>query len=258
VSWRRAARALRGRRGFSLPELLVSCGVLGLVMAGVAGMLATGRQVSVEGDNRAQAQQAARAAMILEEDLRLAGYGFPSAQQKILAASPISITFWADLVNASTRITATANAGDTILSVASGAGFTSGDVVYLMNSDQFWTVSVSSASATTLVVPSPGVPAALPQGVQVGRPKQIRYVWDGVSTVFKDAGTGLGLQPLATGVTAFQLTYFDTNDVVIPVAGLGASLGIIRRVMVTLTAQSAGTDEVRSFTLTSSVRPRNL
>jgi prepilin-type N-terminal cleavage/methylation domain-containing protein len=246
------------RRGFSLPELLVSCGVLGLVMAGVAGVLATGRQISMEGDNRAQAQQTARAAMIVEEELRLAGYGFPAAQPKILAASPTGITFWADLTNASTRITANANAGDTLLNVASGTGFTAGDVIYLMNTDQFWAVTVSSASATTIVVPNPGVPVALPQGVQVGRPKQIRYLWDGVNTVFKDAGTGLGFQPLATGVTGFQLTYFDTNDVAIPPGSLPASLGIIRRVVVTLTAQSAGTDEVRSFTLTSSVRPRNL
>lgn len=257
MSWRRAARAVRNGRGFSLPELLVSCGVLGLVMAGVAGVLATGRQVSVEGDNRAQAQQTARAAMIIEEELRLAGYGFPAAQQKILAASPTGITFWADLVNASTRITATANAGDTILNVANGTGFASGDVVYLMNTDQFWAVNVSSASTTTIVI-NPGVSAALPQGIQVGRPKQIRYLWDGINTVFKDAGTGLGFQPLATRVTGFQLTYFDTNDVAIPVASLGVSLNLIRRVVVTLTAQSAGTDEARSFTLTSSVRPRNL
>ncbi|HEV8532941.1 MAG TPA: prepilin-type N-terminal cleavage/methylation domain-containing protein [Methylomirabilota bacterium] len=246
------------RRGFSLPELLVSCGVLGLVMAGVAGVLSTGGQVSVEGDNRAQAQQTARAAMIVEEELRLAGYGFPTAQPKILAASPTGITFWADLTNASTRITANANAGDTLLNVASGAGFTAGDVIYLMNTDQFWTVTVSSASATTILIPTPGIPVALPQGVQVGRPKQIRYQWDGISTLFKDTSTGLGFQPLATGVTGFQLTYFDTNDVAIPVASLAASLGIIRRVVITLTAQSAGTDEVRSFTLTSSVRPRNL
>jgi type II secretory pathway pseudopilin PulG len=258
LSWRRAARAVRNGRGFSLPELLVSCGVLGLVMAGVAGVLATGRQVSVEGDNRAQAQQTARAAMTVEEELRLAGYGFPAALPKILAASPTGITFWADLINASTRITVDASAGDTVLNVASGTGFAAGDLIYLMNSDQFWTISVSSASATTIVVPSPGVPVALPQGVQVGRPKQIRYLWDGINTVFKDAGTGLGFQPLATGVTGFQLTYFDTNDVAIPVASLGVSLDLIRRVVVTLTAQSAGTDEVHSFTLTSSVRPRNL
>src|SRR6266705_1964681 len=78
------------------------------------------------------------AAMLIEEELRLAGYGFPAAQQKILAASPTGITFWADLINASTRITANANAGDTILNVASGTGFTAGDVIYLMNTDQVW------------------------------------------------------------------------------------------------------------------------
>jgi hypothetical protein len=39
---------------------------------------------------------------------------------------------------------------------------------------------------------------------------------------------------------------------------LAGNLGNIRRLVVTLTAQSAGNQEQRSFSLTSSVRPRNL
>ena len=60
------------------------------------------------------------------------------------------------------------------------------------------------------------------------------------------------------GPQTWQEMMIGYFDVAIPVASLGASLNLIRRVVVTLTAQSAGTDEVRSFTLTSSVRPRNL
>ena len=92
----------------------------------------------------------------------------------------------------------------------------------------------------------------------MGRPKLVRFVWDSVNTIFKDAGLGAGLQPLATGVTACALTYFDANDVAIPPLGLAANLGNIRRMVVTLTAQSAGNQEQRTFSLTSSVRPRNL
>ena len=77
------ARVLDDRRGFSLTELLVSCSLLGMVMAAVGGVIATGTKISTDGDNRAQAQQAARAGMIMEEDLRLAGAGFPPSAVKI-------------------------------------------------------------------------------------------------------------------------------------------------------------------------------
>ena len=250
--------SLRDSRGFSLTELLVSCGVLGMVLAGVGGVLATGVQVHQDGDSRAQAQQAARAGMIMEEDLKLAGAGFPPAAVKITAATPTSVSFWADLTGASTTLTANANTGDTTLNVANASGFAAGDVIYLINTDQFSTVTVGSAAGTVITIAPPGVPVAFSQGVQVGRPKLIRFVWDSVNTIFKDAGLGAGLQPLATGVTACALTYFDVNDVAIPPLSLAANLGNIRRMVVTLTAQSAGNQEQRTFSLTSSVRPRNL
>jgi type II secretory pathway pseudopilin PulG len=258
-SVRRIGSVLQDRRGMSLTELVVSCGVLGMVMAAVGGVVATGGKISTDGDNRAQAQQAARAGMIMEEDLRRAGSGFPPSAIKITAATSTSVSFWADLSAASTTLTANANTSDTTLTVADASGFRGGDVIYLINTDQYSTVTVSSATGTTIVLASPGVPQPYTQGVQVGRPKLVRFVWDNVSTLLKDSGTGGGLQPLANGVTGFTLTYFDTNDVVIPAASLAANLGSIRRIMVTLTAQSvSGPLDARTFTLTTSVRPRNL
>ena len=232
----------------SLTELVVSCGVLGMVMAAIGGVVATSAKISTDGDNRAQAQQAARAGMIMEEDLRRAGSGFPPSAIKITAATSTSVSFWADLSAASTTLT-----------VADASGFRGGDVIYLINTDQYSTVTVSSATGTTIVLAPTGVPQPYTQGVQVGRPKLVRFVWDNVSTLLKDSGTGGGLQPLANGVTGFTLTYFDTSDVVIPAASLAANLGSIRRIMVTLTAQSvSGPLDARTFTLTTSVRPRNL
>jgi type II secretory pathway pseudopilin PulG len=249
---------LKNERGFSLTELLVSCGVLGMVLAAVGGVLATGNQVSQDGGNRAEAQQAARAGMIMEEDLRLIGAGFPPAAVKITAATPTSITFWADITGASTTLAANANINDTTLNVLNASGFTPGDVIYLINTDQFSTVTVGSAAGTVITINPPGVPVTYSQGVQVGRPKLIRFAWDNVNTLFKDSGMGGGLLPLATGVTGYTMTYFDGNDVVIPAGSLAGNLGNIRRIVVTLTAQSAATQEQRTFSLTSSVRPRNL
>jgi len=257
-SMNKLARVLHDRRGFSLTELLVSCGVLGMVMAAVGGVITTGAKISTDGDHRAQAQQAARAGMIMEEDLRLAGAGFPPGAVKITAATSTSVSFWADLTGASTRLTADANTNDTTLAVVDASGFMAGDVIYLINTDQFSTVTVSSVAGTTIVLASPGVPRTYAQGVQVGRPKLVRFAWDNAGTLLKDAGAGTGLQPLATGVTGLNLTYFDPNDVVIPPASLAGNLGNIRRIVVTLTAQSAGSVDSRTFNLTSSVRPRNL
>jgi type II secretory pathway pseudopilin PulG len=246
-------------RGFSLTELLVSCGILGMVLTAVGSVLATGSQLNQDGDSRARAQQAARAGMIMEEDLRLAGAGFPPAAIKITAATPTSINFWADITGASTTLTANANVNDTTLNVVNASGFTAGDTIYLINTDQFSTVTVGAAAGTVITINPPGVPVAYSQGVQVGRPKLIRFVWDNVDTIFKDAGMGAGLQPLATGVTVCAMTYFDVNDVVIPAVSLPANLGNIRRIVMTLTAQTAANQqEQRTFSLTSSVRPRNL
>lgn len=257
-SIKRLAQVLDDRRGFSLTELLVSCGVLGMVMAAVGGVITTGSKISTDGENRAQAQQAARAGMIMEEDLRLAGAGFPPAAVKITAATSTSVSFWADLIAASTTLTSDANSNDTTLTVADASGFTTGDVIYLINTDQFSTATVSSAAGTTITLTAPGVPRPYAQGVQVGRPKLVRFVWDNVGTLLKDSGNGAGLQPLANGVTGLDLTYFDANDVLIPAANLAGSLGNIRRIVVTMTARSAGSTDSRTFNLTSSVRPRNL
>ena len=128
----------------SLTELLVSCGVLGMVMAAVGGVVATSGKISTDGDNRAQAQQAARAGMMMEEDLRLAGSGFPPSVVKITEATSTSVAFWADLGGASTTLTANANTNDTSLTVANASGFTGGDVIYLINTDQYSTATVSS------------------------------------------------------------------------------------------------------------------
>jgi type II secretory pathway pseudopilin PulG len=248
----------KNERGFSLTELLVSCGVLGMVLAAVGGVLTTGTQISQDGNSRHEAQQAARAGMIMEEDLKLTGSGYPPALVKITAATPTSVSFWADITSASTTLTANANVNDTTLNVLSASGFAAGDVIYLINTDQFSTVTVSSAAGTVITLAGPGVPVAYSQGVQVGRPKLVRFVWDNVNTILKDAGAGAGLQPLAVGVTTCALTYFDANDVAILPANLPTNLGNIRRIVVTLTAQSTGNQEQRTFSLTSSVRPRNL
>ncbi len=268
-------RVRNDERGFTLTELLVTCAILGLVMAGLLNLYMTGNTVGQTSENRAEAQQGARAAMLLEEDLRTAGSGCPATgcptpppggnQLKIVAATQTSITFWADVTNASQRLTAQANAGATTVTVASTVGFVAGDTAILINGNAFQVFTVNGIAATTITLnaavacPAGAVcPPAYPVGALLGHPRQIIYSWDGVSTLSKDAGDGRGLQALATGIQAFQLTYFGTDDAAIPPANLAANLANIRRIAITMTAQSAAALDRGTFTLASSVRPRNL
>ena len=117
------------------------------------------------------------------------------------AATPTSVNFWGDLTGASTTLTANANVNDTTLNVVEASGFTAGDIIYLINTDQFSTVTVGSAAGTVITIGTPGVPVAYSQGVQVGRPSWSASLGQPPPNP-QGRREGAGLQPLATGVTA--------------------------------------------------------
>jgi len=255
----RTPRLARGReQGYSLVELLVVCAVLGLVMGGVLTLYMTGSTVALTGQNKTEAQQGARGTLLMEEDLRQAGYGFPAntiANPVFSAASATSVTFWADLTNTSTTLSAAAASGDSTLTVTTGAGFASPNVIYLINGGVWETATVASATATTITLTS-GLTNAYPPGAQVGLPRPITYSWDGVGTLSRNGGAGA--QAVVTGVTAFQVSYYDATETLIPAASLTANLANIRRVVISMTVQSAAAQNRSTFTLNAAVRPRNL
>lgn len=257
--------AIGDNRGYTLVELMLAIAVLGLASAAVLNLYRTGNTIALTGENKAEAQQGARGTLQMEEEIRMAGYGYPpaippppcAATGTFVAASATSVTFWADLTNSSTILTAPVNAGATTITVASGAGFAAGNTVYLINQGQSECLTVSSASATSVTVSAPGAVNAYPIGSQLTRPRRIVYAYAG-GTVSRDPGDGTGAQPAVTGVTAFQLTYLDATDTAIAPANLAANLLNIRRVVVSMTVQSASAMNRGTFTLNTSARPRNL
>ena len=268
------------QRGYSLTELLITIAILSLVLAAVLGVQMSSNTMFLRGENQAEAQQGARAAMLMEEDLRMAGYGCPDTgcptdlttlnysatgtRVKIAEGQGSSITFWADTLNASTMLTANVAAAATTLNVADASTIAVNDRIYLNNGGAWETLLVTATTGTapgTLTVGA--LTNAYPQAVPVGRPRKIIYsVANG--TLSKDAGDGTGLQTLATGVQNLTFAYFDTNDAPIALTGApakvpSASLPDVRRVRVSTTTQSTTSAAgPGTFTINTNVRPRNL
>ena len=259
----------RVERGFTLTELLITVAIMGLVMAAVLGVQMTSSTMFLRGENQAEAQQAARAALLMEEDLRMVRYGCPDlgcptpppagAQQAISAASTTSITFWADTLNASTTLSAAVAAGAVTLPVLDASGINVNDRIYLTDGATWETRVVTAKAGNTLTVAA--LTNAYPQGVQVGRPRQIVYTFNAATgTLTKDAGDGNGAQTLANGITSLTYSFYDAGDALITPANPVANPQNIRRILIQTTTRSAlaSGGGASTFQINTNVRPRNL
>lgn len=247
-------------RGLTLVEILIASSIFLVLLFGIYSVFESSRTTVAAGEGKADIQQNARVAMeLMGQDLRLVGYGFPTGAGAVTAATPTSMTFWADLTNASTILLNPVNPGDTTLTVQNASGIQRGDIIYLINGGQSEQVTVASViPGTTSVTASSGATAAYPAGAQVTRPKLITYSLN-AGTISKDDGEGGGLHPLAYDVQALQFRYFDGNDVEIVPGNLAADLANIRRISIAITMQSPpGLVTGQAYTLTSDVRVRNL
>ena len=274
-------------RGFTLIEILIALGIFLFVLFAVYTTFETSRSTYAAGEQKADIQQTARLAMeLMEHDLRLAGYGFPKSgpnctpnpPNAIVNADETRVTFRADLFNATTIISnVDVSPGNTTLNVEDGSVILADDIIYLNNGaecEQLTVQSVNTGGDPHTITATTGATTAYPWGTQVGRPLSVTYCvcavpddpgpepWvcevDG-TTLCKDDGDGAGLQPLVANIQSLQFRYFPADTAADSVGSETANPDEIRRIIVTLTAESPpGWWRPQVFTITSDVRPRNL
>jgi prepilin-type N-terminal cleavage/methylation domain-containing protein len=217
----------RDQRGFTLTELLVACALIGLVMAGLFGMLQSGQQSYLTGTNQVEAQQALRLALLrMTNEIRDAGYcptcgtGNPAiaAFSAITAQSASTFTVqndWNGTWDGSTGI------------------FTGGTVPHaVLNSD--------GTTTTT------------------NRGEQVTYTFNSGSGTLTRREIGVDAAPviIASGISSLTFTYLDTAGAVTSTAAniRAIAVNVVGQPQNQPTTFQAGRVQVA---MTDSIRLRN-
>lgn len=175
-------RRLADVRGFTLMEILIALATFLIVLFAVYTTFESSRSTYAAGEQKADIQQNARIAMeLMGADLRLVGYGYPQVpttfdrtvscinqvpiQNSITNATATSISFWADLTNASTIIFNTdVNPGATTINVDDASGILAGDTIYIINGGQSERLTVQSVPSGTQIITTAGTCNGYPWG----------------------------------------------------------------------------------------------
>jgi len=234
------ASAWRGpdEDGFTLIELMISVAILGLVMAGLLGLLTVSRDAYSRGSSTIEAQQNTR--LILDrlgKDIREAGY-HPRAPDTSPTCPP----------------------GPGGLYPTAGGNATCWN---------FYPIVAQTAQALTLQYDWNGSgdiqtagrvndPFDCPTGMAACRGEQVTYSLSGTKLMRQEVGDPAGAQAVATGISALTFTYWMEPDktTVPPTPRLATSREEIRSVQVELTATTSNVAPATKITMLDHIRLR--
>ena len=215
----------RDQRGFTLTELLVACALIGLVMAGLFGILQSGQQSYLTGTNQVEAQQALRLALLrLTNEIRDAGY-CPTCGTGSPAIAPFE------------AITAQSATGFTIQNDWNG-NWTGTTGIFTGGTVPDVTLNADGTTTTT------------------NRGEQIIYAFTGGNLTRREIGIDATPVVIASGIQSLSFSYLDINGATTSTAAN------IRAVVVNVVGQPQ--NQPSTFTtgrvqvaMTDSIRIRN-
>jgi prepilin-type N-terminal cleavage/methylation domain-containing protein len=262
----RIVHALRSERGYTLPELLISCAVFGTLVAAVLGIYEMTLSQVTAASALEDAQSTLRAGLDrMAVDLRLAGSYFAGANgatDAVTAATATSVTFLgdvdADSVSGTTESTISVTASGTTATVSgvpsafnTYATATSNDWMYVANGSTREVRRVAGVSGSVVTLAS-ALTNSYPAGSIVRAVEQVTYTYDATArTLSRQLGAGTA-DVLADNVRGMTLTYYDSTGT--SLGSTPATLSAIFEIEVVLTTEGgSGTRR----TMATRVRLRN-
>jgi prepilin-type N-terminal cleavage/methylation domain-containing protein len=219
-------RPAGNQRGFTMVELLVACAVLGLVLAGLTGLLAAGQQAYLFGSTQVDAQQNVRMALDrMVKEIREAGY-YPQGPDTAPANCPGPLY----------PLYPTGPACYLFVPITA-PGPTSFGLQFDWNGDG---VSQPAGLVNDGVLCRTGAPC---------RGERVTYAFSAGNLTRREVGADGAPVVIASGLTDVTFVYRDAGNLVT------AALDRIRTVEISLTAQSA--NHGAWVTMVDRVRLRN-
>ncbi|CBE70077.1 MAG: type II secretion system protein [Candidatus Methylomirabilis oxygeniifera] len=271
-------RRVAETEGYSLIELLIVLAIAGLIGGAILGVYRVSQDTYIRASSLEAAQAGARAGLDrMANELRLIGsywVGANGAGNAITAASPISITFMANVDDSSVingvEATATAFTANTVTLSLDATATTNAfrvyadpnsglnDYIYIADGGTRDVRQITGIGGSTINLPiaSP-LSSAYPVGSIVRDVKTITYARNAVATSTCQPLTcltrrqgGANAEAIVDNVTGLTFTYFGGDGVT-----QTTNAALIREIQIVLTVQSPDGSARR---MTTRVKPRSL
>jgi len=225
---------MTNERGYTLAEMMVVCAIVGLVMAGLLGLVMSGQQAYWFGTTQVDAQQTVRVALErMVKDIREAGYE-PQTPQTNPASCPNGTSF----PNSPSGVPCFH-----FVPITSQTA-TAMTLQYNWDGSTCGGLPCNPISATAI-----NDPMRCPSPAAACRGEQVIYSFSGGTLTRREIGVDASPLVLASGITALTFTYRDESNVVTAV------LDRIRIVEISISAQTATNGAY--VTMVDRVRLRN-